>query len=65
MMKVDIAYPVYMRYFGGSGMKLRIPVSVLLALLMLGIAALVQGEENKQLMMVFTTDTGGELNPCG
>jgi len=46
-------------------MKLRIPVSVLLALLMLGIAALVQGEENKQLMMVFTTDTGGELNPCG
>ena len=46
-------------------MKVRIPIAVLLALLVLGLAGIVQGAEKKQLMMVFTTDTGGELNPCG
>jgi len=46
-------------------MKVRIPIAVLLALLVLGLAGIVQGADNKQLMVVSTTDTGGELNPCG
>ena len=33
--------------------------------LLVVLAGVVQGEENKRLMMVFTTDTSGELNPCG
>jgi hypothetical protein len=34
-------------------------------LLVLVAAAAVHGEENKQLMLAFTTDTNGELEPCG
>jgi hypothetical protein len=46
-------------------MKSRLCAAVLLALFLLGLAGLAQGEDNKQLMLVFTTDTSGELNPCG
>jgi hypothetical protein len=46
-------------------MKARVSIAVLLALLLLGLAGIVRGDDNKQLMMVFTTDTGAELNPCG
>jgi hypothetical protein len=37
----------------------------LLGLLVLGIAGVVQGGDGKQVMFVFTTDTNGELTPCG
>ena len=37
----------------------------LIGVLLLGAAGWVQADEGKQLMFVFTTDTGGELNPCG
>lgn len=46
-------------------MKVRMFIAVLLALLLLGLAGIVQGGDNKQLMVIFTTDTGAELNPCG
>lgn len=46
-------------------MKARLCVAFLLGLLLLSLAGVVQGEDNKQLMVVFTTDTGAELNPCG
>jgi len=46
-------------------MKARLPVLFMLALLLLGLAGVVEGQGNKQLMLVFTTDTGAELNPCG
>jgi hypothetical protein len=54
-----------MRFFGGTKMKARMFIAVLLALLSLGLAGIVQGGDNEQLMVVFTTDTGAELNPCG
>ena len=46
-------------------MKARVSIALLLALLVLGLAGIVQGADNKELMLVFTTDTGAELNPCG
>jgi hypothetical protein len=46
-------------------MKVRLCVALLLGLALLGMAGLALGQDNKQLMMVFTTDTGAELNPCG
>jgi hypothetical protein len=46
-------------------MKARSCVALLLALLLLGLAGVLHGADSKQLMMVFTTDTGAELNPCG
>jgi hypothetical protein len=46
-------------------MKARLWIGVLPALVLLCLAGMLQGAENKQLMMVFTTDTGAELNPCG
>jgi len=39
--------------------------AILVGLLLLGAAGWVQAADGKQLMLVFTTDTGGELNPCG
>lgn len=36
-----------------------------LCLVLLGASALIQGGEGKQVMIVFTTNTEGELNPCG
>ena len=33
--------------------------------LLVVLAGALQGDENRRLMMVFTTDTSGELNPCG
>jgi hypothetical protein len=38
---------------------------LLVGLLLLGAAGWVQAADGKQLMLVFTTDTSGELNPCG
>ncbi len=38
---------------------------LLIGLLVLGAAGWVEAGDGKQLMLVFTTDTGGELNPCG
>ncbi len=46
-------------------MKVRLCVAFLLGLLLLSLAGVVQGEDNNQLMVVFTTDTGAELDPCG
>jgi hypothetical protein len=42
-----------------------IVVALLTGLLLLGAAGWVEAADGKQLMLVFTTDTGGELNPCG
>ena len=39
--------------------------SVLLGLLLIGLAGWSVAEESKQLVFLFTTDTSGELNPCG
>lgn len=38
---------------------------LLIGLLMLGAAGWVEAGDGKQLMLVFTTDTSGELNACG
>ena len=46
-------------------MKSRICVAFLLGLILLGLVGVVQGGENEQLMVVFTTDSNAELNPCG
>ena len=42
-----------------------IAATLLVGLLLLGVAGWVEAADGKQLMLVFTTDTGGELNPCG
>jgi hypothetical protein len=36
-----------------------------LCLVLLGAPGLIQGGEGKQVMIVVTTNTEGELNPCG
>ena len=36
-----------------------------LCLVLLGVSGLIQGGEGKQVMIVFTTNTEAELNPCG
>jgi hypothetical protein len=36
-----------------------------LCLVLLSASGLIQGGEGKQVMIVFTTNTEGELNPCG
>jgi len=38
---------------------------VLMFGLLLGAAGWVKAADGKQLTLVFTTDTSGELNPCG
>jgi hypothetical protein len=52
-------------YFGGNAMRLRLCVAFLLGLILLGLVGIAQAEDNKQLMLVFTTDSNAELNPCG
>jgi hypothetical protein len=42
-----------------------VAAALIVGLLLLGAAGWVQAAEGKQLMLVYTTDTGGELNPCG
>ena len=37
----------------------------LLALALLSLAGVVKAENGKELMLIFTTDTNAELNPCG
>jgi hypothetical protein len=39
--------------------------ALMAGLLLLVAAGWVQAADGKQLLLVFTTDTGGELNPCG
>jgi hypothetical protein len=46
-------------------MRTRVWAAFLLGLLLLGLVGSVQGEGKKQVFVVFTTDTNGELNPCG
>ena len=46
-------------------MRMRVLVVFLLGLLVLGLVGVVQGADDKQVMVVFTTDTNAELNPCG
>jgi hypothetical protein len=46
-------------------MKSRVFIAFLLGLILAGLVGAVQGEDNKQMMVVFTTDTGAELKPCG
>jgi hypothetical protein len=38
---------------------------LLIGLFLMGAAGWAQAADGKQLMLVFTTDTSGELNPCG
>jgi hypothetical protein len=40
-------------------------VALLLGLFLLVVAGLGYAGGSKQLVLVFTTDTSGELNPCG
>jgi hypothetical protein len=42
-----------------------VAVFLLLGLLLVGLSGWSEAGESKQLVLVFTTDTGGELNPCG
>jgi hypothetical protein len=51
--------------FGGIGMKSRMFAAFLLGVLFLSLAGLVEGGDNKELMLIFTTDSNAELNPCG
>jgi hypothetical protein len=56
------------RICGGDNMfesKSVLAAVLLIGLLVLGVAGWVEAGGGKQLMLVFTTDTGGELNPCG
>jgi hypothetical protein len=45
----------------------RVGVSLLifLCLVLLGISGVIRGQESRRLMMVFTTNTEGEISPCG
>ena len=45
--------------------KAALAVSILLGQLLIGLAGWSEANANKQLVLVFTTDTSGELNPCG
>ena len=45
--------------------KTALAVFILLGLLLIGLAGWSEANANKQLVLVFTTDTSGELNPCG
>jgi len=45
--------------------KSLIAAVLMIGLLVLGAAGWVEAADGKQLMLVFTTDTSGELNPCG
>ena len=38
---------------------------VLMCLVLLGLAGVIQSEDGKRIMIALTTDTEGELNPCG
>jgi hypothetical protein len=38
---------------------------VLAALAVVSVAAVAECADSRSLMFVFTTDTGGEVNPCG
>ena len=51
--------------FGGYGMKAKAYGLFLLALALLSLAGVVKAENGKELMLIFTTDTNAELNPCG
>jgi hypothetical protein len=46
-------------------MKAKACALFLLALVLIFLAGVVKAEANKELMLVFTTDTNAELNPCG
>jgi hypothetical protein len=45
----------------------RVGVSTLvfLGLVLLGLSGVIRSQGEERLMMVFTTGTEGELNPCG
>ena len=45
--------------------RLSVVVSILLGLSVIGLVGLGEAGAEKQLVLVFTTDTSGELNPCG
>jgi hypothetical protein len=62
--KVFKEYTLFKACFGGTTMKSRVCVGFLLGLLLFGLLATVQAG-NKELMVVFTTDTAAELKPCG
>jgi hypothetical protein len=38
---------------------------VFLGMILLGLSGVIRSQGEERLMMVFTTDTEGELNPCG
>jgi hypothetical protein len=38
---------------------------VLLGVMVLGLSGVIQSKDGRRLMIVLTTDTEGELNPCG
>jgi hypothetical protein len=38
---------------------------VFLGLILVGLSGGIQSQDDKRLMMIFTTSTEGELNPCG
>jgi hypothetical protein len=52
-------------FLGGTGMKAITCSAFLVGLLLAGLMGIVQGAEGKQVMLIFTTDTNAELNPCG
>ena len=45
--------------------RLTVGLLVFLCLMLLGASGLIRGQEAKRLMLIFTTNTEGELNPCG
>jgi hypothetical protein len=38
---------------------------IFLGLVLLSLGGMAHAQEGKQVMIVFTTDTNGEVNPCG
>jgi hypothetical protein len=46
-------------------MRSSVCLGFLVGLLLLCLAGIVEGGDSKELMLVLTTDTNAELNPCG
>jgi hypothetical protein len=40
-------------------------ILIFAVLILLGLSGVIQSQDEKKLMMIFTTSTEGELNPCG
>lgn len=48
-----------------KGYRVGVCALVFLGLVLVAMQGVIQSQEGERLMIVFTTNTEGELNPCG